>query len=65
MNVLKTALADITAAMTNISKFRRETLPQMASTILEMKQAHWMSQRNPVKKMEEGNQRQLSVKFEV
>jgi uncharacterized protein YaaN involved in tellurite resistance len=36
INTLKQAFADIRGAMDDISKFRREALPQMASTILEM-----------------------------
>lgn len=38
MEALRSAFADITMAMDEISRYRREALPQMASTILELDQ---------------------------
>lgn len=38
MDALRAAFADITTAMDEISRFRRESLPQMASTIVEFDQ---------------------------
>jgi uncharacterized protein YaaN involved in tellurite resistance len=36
MDALKSAFADINAALDEISRFRQEALPQMANTILEL-----------------------------
>jgi uncharacterized protein YaaN involved in tellurite resistance len=38
MDALRSAFADITTAMDEISRFRREALPQMAGTIVELDQ---------------------------
>ena len=38
MDSLKSAFADITSAMDEISRFRREALPKMAESILEFDQ---------------------------
>ncbi len=38
INVLKTAFADINSALTDISQFRQQALPEMAKSILEMDQ---------------------------
>ena len=36
MEVLKTAFADIRAALEDVAKFRQEALPQMAQAIVEL-----------------------------
>jgi len=53
MESLKSAFADINAAMEAISKYRREALPQMAQTILEFDKLAEEGEE-AIKKMEQG-----------
>ena len=53
MESLKSAFADINAAMEEISKYRREALPQMAQTILEFDKLAEEGEA-AIKKMEQG-----------
>ncbi|MFH1153221.1 MAG: toxic anion resistance protein [Pseudomonadota bacterium] len=55
INTLKQAFADIQAAMDDISKYRREALPQMATAVLEMERLTHEAE-TAIKKMEKGNQ---------
>lgn len=52
MGSLKQAFADISQAMSDISTFRQEALPQMAETILEFNKMA-MEGESAIKKMEE------------
>ncbi|MFP4474315.1 MAG: toxic anion resistance protein [Desulfatibacillaceae bacterium] len=64
MEVLKQAFQDINAALEDISTFRREALPQMAQTIIEMDQLTKESEAS-IRKMEEGNLASDSVALDV
>jgi len=54
MDTLKNAFKDINDAMDDISNFRRESLPKMAETILEMDQLTKKAEES-INKMEKGN----------
>ena len=54
MDKLKSAFADIHAAMEDISRFRTESLGKMANTILELDQMTTEAEKR-IKKMEEGD----------
>ncbi|WP_179137115.1 toxic anion resistance protein [Candidatus Entotheonella palauensis] len=64
MNALKSAFADIQAAMDDIAHFRQVALPQMAETILEMDKITTESGRM-IEKLEQGNQAQPELVIEV
>jgi uncharacterized protein YaaN involved in tellurite resistance len=54
MEALKSAFVDLNQAMDEISTFRREALPQMAGTILELDQLTRQGEE-AMRKMEQGN----------
>lgn len=54
MEALKSAFADLNGAMDEIASFRREALPQMASTILELDTLTRQGEE-AMRKMEQGN----------
>ena len=54
LDVLKKAFADIDAAMTNISEFKQQALPNMAKAIEELDTMNQEGEKR-VKKLEEGN----------
>ncbi|MHC1725217.1 MAG: toxic anion resistance protein [Syntrophobacteraceae bacterium] len=54
MEALRGAFEDIHAAMDDISRFRREALPQMANAILEMDRMTTEAEKN-IRKMEQGD----------
>ena len=64
INTLRQAFADIQATIEDISKFRREALPQMANNILEMERLTTEAEA-AVKKMEKGNQAAPSTTLDV
>ncbi|ETX05030.1 MAG: hypothetical protein ETSY2_25370 [Candidatus Entotheonella gemina] len=64
MNALKSAFADIQAAMDDIAHFRQVALPQMAEAILEMDKITTESGRM-IEKLEQGNQAQPELVIEV
>ena len=53
MDSLRSAFADINAALDEISTYRREALPQMASTIVEFDQLAEESEE-AIQKLEQG-----------
>ena len=55
MDALKSAFADITVAMDEISRFRQEALPQMAQSILEFDELAAAGEAS-IRKLEEGRQ---------
>jgi uncharacterized protein YaaN involved in tellurite resistance len=64
INTLKQAFADINAAIEDISKFRREALPQMASNILEMERLTGEAEE-VMKKMDKGNKAAPAITLDV
>ncbi len=64
MESLKSAFADIDAAMTDLSKFRQEALPQMAQTVLDLEQVTAQAGKS-IEKMEKGNRAKPEVKIEL
>ncbi len=58
MDSLRSAFDDITTALDEISRYRREALPQMASTILELDQLSEESEK-AIARLEEGRQTPL------
>lgn len=64
MAKLKSAFADIHAAMEDVSRFRIESLGKMANTILELDQMTTEAE-NRIKKMEEGNRVAPAIAIEV
>lgn len=64
MESLKSAFADITAAMDEISRFRREALPQMAETILEFENLTTEGEA-AVQKYEKASQAQPLLQIEA
>ncbi len=64
MESLRSAFGDITAAMDEISRFRREALPQMAQTILEFEQLTTAGEA-AVQKYEEARQAQPLLQIEA
>jgi uncharacterized protein YaaN involved in tellurite resistance len=60
---LKTAFADINQAFTDISNFRRESLPKMAQSIIEMDRLSAEAETT-IKKMEKGNVSKPTVEIE-
>ena len=53
MDSLRSAFDDINTALDEISRYRREALPQMASTIVELDQLAEESEES-IRRMEEG-----------
>jgi uncharacterized protein YaaN involved in tellurite resistance len=64
MNTLKAAFSDVRDAMNEISTYRREALPVMAKTILEMDQLTSEAEK-AVKKMELGNRNEITLSLDV
>lgn len=64
MDVLKTAFSHINEALEDISSFRREALPQMANSILEMENMSRITE-DAIRKMEDGNRTSGSVILDV
>jgi len=62
MDTLKNAFKDINEAMADISNFRRESLPKMADTILEMNKMTSEAEKN-IKDMEKGNVAQENIRL--
>lgn len=60
MDKLKSAFADINAAMDDISRFRQEALPQMANTILELEHLTGEAEKT-IQKMEKGDKMRPAV----
>jgi uncharacterized protein YaaN involved in tellurite resistance len=61
---LRSAFADINSAMEDISNFRIQALPQMASTILELDKISDQAEKAIVK-MEEGNRAKPKIQIEL
>jgi uncharacterized protein YaaN involved in tellurite resistance len=64
INTLKQAFSDINAAIEDISTFRREALPLMAQSILEMDDLTRQTEKS-IRKMEEGNLASASISLDV
>ncbi|MGA1868450.1 MAG: toxic anion resistance protein [bacterium] len=64
MNSLEKAFADINAALDDISKFRREALPQMANSILRMNTLTDQAEES-ISKIEQGTQLQSEIIIDV
>ncbi len=64
INTLKQAFADIQTAMNDISKFRREALPQMANNIVEMERLTSEAEES-MEKMEQGNRVSPEITLDV
>ncbi|HEX4925544.1 MAG TPA: toxic anion resistance protein [Bdellovibrionales bacterium] len=64
MNALKAAFADIEQALQDISRFKTQALPQMASTVLEL---HKLSERaeSTIREVEEGSKQRAGIKLEI
>lgn len=64
INTLKQAFADINSALQDISRFRREALPKMANTILEMDKLTKETE-NSIKKLEKGTEVSPAMYLEI
>lgn len=64
METLKTAFVDINAALDDISAFRKEALPQMAGTILEMDKLTKATE-SAIQRMEEGTKAEPVVSLDI
>ena len=64
MDSLKAAFADIKTAMDDVSTFRINALPQMASTILELDKMSTDAEKS-IKKLEESNLARPKIQIEV
>jgi len=64
MEVLKQAYTNIHAALDDISSFRRETLPKMAATILELDELT-DKQAQEIEKMDQGGKVSSSLEIEI
>ncbi len=64
MNSLKSAFADINQALTDLSQFRVNALPQMASTVLELDKITSDAEKT-IKELEKGNQARPEIKIDV
>jgi uncharacterized protein YaaN involved in tellurite resistance len=64
MDALRSAFADISAAMDEISRFRREALPTMASTILEFDELTDAAEE-AVERMEQAQQARPALQLEA
>ncbi len=64
MNSLKQAFADIETALSDISKYRNEALPKMASTIGELDEMSKKADAT-IKKMEKGNSQKPQIELKV
>jgi len=64
MDSLKSAFADIQSAMDDLSTFRRNALPQMAGTILELDKLSKEAEK-AVKRLEEGNKSKPTIQIDV
>ena len=64
MEVLKQAFADIHAALDDISNFRREALPKMAATILELDELT-DKQAQEIEKMDKGQTVSSALEIEI
>jgi uncharacterized protein YaaN involved in tellurite resistance len=64
MNALKSAFADINQALTDLSQFRVNALPQMASTVLELDKITSDAEKT-IKELEKGNQARPEIKIDV
>lgn len=60
MDNLKSAHTDVNAAVDDVSRFRQEALPQMASTILELERLTGEAEKT-IKRMEKGNKMRPGV----
>jgi uncharacterized protein YaaN involved in tellurite resistance len=61
---LKSAFADLNAAMTDIATFRRNALPQMAQTVLELDQVTADAEKS-IQKMEEAKGKSAALQIKV
>ncbi len=64
IGALRGAFADIKTAMDDISKFRKEALPQMASNILEMDKLTTAAEE-AIQRMERGDKAAPAIALEV
>jgi uncharacterized protein YaaN involved in tellurite resistance len=64
METLKKAFVDINAALDDISSFRKQALPQMAATILEM-DTMTKDTEKAIQRMEEGKKVEPVVSLDV
>jgi uncharacterized protein YaaN involved in tellurite resistance len=64
MNVLKQSFADIRSALDDISKFRRDALPKMAQTIVELNNMT-EEQDKAIEDLEKGNRVAAAFQIEV
>ncbi len=64
IETLQAAFQDINSAMSEISKFRQEALPQMANSILTMDQLTQEAEKS-IQKMEKGNRVAPSLELEL
>jgi uncharacterized protein YaaN involved in tellurite resistance len=64
MNVLKQSFADIRSALDDISKFRRDALPKMAQTIVELN-SMTEEQDKAIEDLEKGNRVAAAFQIEV
>lgn len=64
IEVLKQAFADVRAALDDISRFRQESLPKMAQSILELDKMS-EAQSEAIQRLEEGNQVADALEIEV
>jgi uncharacterized protein YaaN involved in tellurite resistance len=64
LNSLKSAFADLKIAMEDVSTFRLNALPQMATTILELDKISGDAERT-IARMEEGNRAKPQIKLDV
>ncbi len=64
METLKKAFADINAALDDISKFRKEALPQMANNILEMDSLTKETEK-AIARMEQGSKMSPAITLDV
>lgn len=64
IDTLKQAFSDIQAALSDISKFRQDALPQMANNILDMERLSGEAD-SLIQKMEQGNKAAPSIALDV
>lgn len=64
LEALKSAFGNIKSAMDDVSRFRVEALPQMASTVLELDRLSAEAE-TAIQKIEEGNRTRPSIAFDI
>jgi uncharacterized protein YaaN involved in tellurite resistance len=64
MDSLKTAFADIQTAIDDISNFRRNALPQMAQTVLELDKLTTTAGKS-IQSIENANQNRPQIRIDV